>query len=291
MNKARHRQLQSSSFHLMDGIKNIEVLYSITSQGNMPEQILLITFIIALIFSAVHLTAPRLYGLSEKYKKAVVSFSGGVAVAYVFFDLLPAIQEAAVHLRFLLRGSSDEIPEVAIFGVAFTGFLIFFISEHAALHSRRRTATETGQHIDSVAASNGIFVIHFSILSILSLLIAYNLRFEVQTGLLQVVLFSFALILHFFGADRTMEVHHRYLFNRYGRYFLSIMPLTGWSLSVLFPERQSEAAVLLAFIAGAVLFNVIKDEVPGAENGEPKFFIAGTLIYAAVLLLLLWMER
>lgn len=275
----------------MDGIKNIEVLYSITSQGNMPEQILLITFIIALIFSAVHLTAPRLYGLSEKYKKAVVSFSGGVAVAYVFFDLLPAIQEAAVHLRFLLRGSSDEIPEVAIFGVAFTGFLIFFISEHAALHSRRRTATETGQHIDSVAASNGIFVIHFSILSILSLLIAYNLRFEVQTGLLQVVLFSFALILHFFGADRTMEVHHRYLFNRYGRYFLSIMPLTGWSLSVLFPERQSEAAVLLAFIAGAVLFNVIKDEVPGAENGEPKFFIAGTLIYAAVLLLLLWMER
>lgn len=178
----------------------------------MPEQILLITFIIALIFS-----------------------------------------------------------EVAIFGVAFTGFLIFFISEHAALHSRRRTATETGQHIDSVAASNGIFVIHFSILSLLSLLIAYNLRF--------------------FGADRTMEVHHRYLFNRYGRYFLSIMPLTGWSLSVLFPERQSEAAVLLAFIAGAVLFNVIKDEVPGAESGEPKFFIAGALIYAAVLLLLLWMER
>jgi len=277
----------------MDGIKYIEVLYSITSQGNMPEQILFITFIIALIFSAVHLTAPRLYGLSEKYKKAVVSFSGGVAVAYVFFDLLPAIQEAAVHLRFLLRGSLDEIPlsEVAIFGVAFTGFLIFFISEHAALHSRRRTATETGQHIDSVAASNGIFVLHFSILSLLSLLIAYNLRFEVQTGLQQAMLFSFALILHFFGADRTMEVHHRYLFNRYGRYFLSIMPLTGWSLSVLFPERQSEAAVLLAFIAGAVLFNVIKDEVPGAESGEPKFFIAGALIYAAVLLLLLWMER
>lgn len=103
----------------------------------MPEQILQITFIIALIFS------------------------GGVAAAYVFFDLLPAIQEAAGHLRFLLRGSLDEIPlsEVAIFGV-----------------------------IDSVAASNGIFVIHFSILSLLSLLIAYNLRFEVQTGLLQAVL-------------------------------------------------------------------------------------------------------
>lgn len=138
----------------------------------MPEQILLITFIIALIFS------------------------GGVAASYVFFDLLPAIQEAAGHVRFLLRGSLDVIPfsEVAIFGVAFTGFL-------------------------------------------------------------------------------------------------STMPLTGWDLSVFFPERQSEAVVLLAFIAGAVLFNVIKDEVPGAERGETKFFIVGALIYAAVLLLLLWMER
>jgi hypothetical protein len=84
-----------------------------------------------------------------------------------------------------------------------------------------------------------------------------------------------------------MEVHYRSLFERYGRYILSIMPLTGWALSVLFPERQSEAAVLLAFVAGAVFFNVIKEEVPGTENGDPKFFVAGALIYAAALLLLL----
>lgn len=84
-----------------------------------------------------------------------------------------------------------------------------------------------------------------------------------------------------------MEIHYRSMFERYGRYILSIMPLTGWALSVFFPERQSEAAVLLAFVAGAVLFNVIKDEVPGTEKGEPKFFVAGALIYAAVLLLLI----
>ncbi len=177
--------------------------------------------------------------------------------------------------------------EVAIFGVAFIGFLVFFISEHAAIHSRRHIATKVGQHIDSVAASKGIFTIHFGMLALVSLLIAFNLRFEVRTSLPGAILFSVALALHFFGTDRTMETHYSSLFNRYGRYILSTMPLIGWSLSILFPERQSEAAVLLAFIAGAVLFNVIKDEVPGAERGEPKFFVAGSLIYSGVLILLL----
>ncbi len=255
----------------------------------MPEQIILIAFIIAVIFSAAHLTAPKLYGFSERYEKAVISSSGGIAAAYVFFDLLPTIQKAGENLRSLLRNYLGQmsISEVAIFGVAFMGFLVFFILEHAAVHSRRQAATDAGQHVDSVAAPKGVFAIHFSILALVSLLIAYNLRFEVRASLLGGLLFSIALILHFFGTDRTMEIHYRNLFEKYGRYILSIMPLTGWALSVLFPERQSEAAVLLAFVAGAVLFNVIKDEIPGTEKGEPKFFVAGALIYAAVLLLLL----
>lgn len=33
--------------------------------------------------------------------------------------------------------------------------------------------------------------------------------------------------------------------------------------------------MLLVFIAGAVIFNVIKDGIPGAEGGEPAFFIGG----------------
>ena len=258
----------------------------------MPEQIILISFTIAAIFSAVHLTAPKLYGSSERYEKAVISFSGGVAAAYVFFDLLPTIQKSGENLKLLLPNYLDylgqmSISEVVIFGVAFMGFLVFFVSEHVAVHSRRRAAADTGQHVDSVAAPKEVFVIHFSLLALISLLIAYNLRFEVRASLLGGLLFSIALILHFFGTDRTMEIHYRNLFERYGRYILSIMPLTGWALSALFPERQSEAAVFLAFVAGAVLFNVIKDEVPGTENGDPKFFVLGALIYAAVLILLI----
>ncbi|CAG0975185.1 MAG: hypothetical protein MPEBLZ_00898 [Candidatus Methanoperedens nitroreducens] len=46
--------------------------------------------------------------------------------------------------------------EVAIFGIAFIGFLVFFISEHAAIHSRRHIAREAGQHMDSTALSGAV---------------------------------------------------------------------------------------------------------------------------------------
>ncbi|MDL5503500.1 MAG: hypothetical protein QSU88_09815, partial [Candidatus Methanoperedens sp.] len=103
----------------------------------------------------------------------MISFSGGVAAAYVFFDLLPTIRKAGGHLKLLLQNYPGQIfsSEVAIFGIAFIGFLIFFISEHAAIHSRRHIATEAGQHMDSVTAPKGIFTIHFSMLALVSLLI------------------------------------------------------------------------------------------------------------------------
>ncbi len=258
----------------------------------MQWQIILTAFIIALIFSAVHLIAPRLYGFSRRYRNAVVSFSGGVAIAYVFLELLPRVQRAGEHLNIILSGypGLTAFSDVAIFGVAFAGFLVFFISEHAAIHSHRKISARTGQPMGSIPASRSVFAIHLSVLALLSLLIAYSLRFEVEIGLLEAVLFSIALILHFFVADRTMEIHYRIMFERYGRYILSAMPMIGWALSILFPERQSEAAILLAFVAGSVLFNIIKDEVPGAEKSEPKFFVSGALIYSGILLLLIWMR-
>lgn len=75
----------------------------------MPERIILIALIISILFCAVHLTAPGLYSFSERYKRPVISFSGGVAAAYVFFDLLPAIQKAGGHLKLLLRNFPGQI--------------------------------------------------------------------------------------------------------------------------------------------------------------------------------------
>jgi hypothetical protein len=255
-------------------------------------QIVLLALIVSLVFVIIHLGSPKIYGFSEHYKTKILSFSGGVASAYVFLDLLPLIENADPHLHAILGNSPLIIIflEKAIFGVAFIGFLVFFILEYLALKSRGYKAKQTTKSLKETNASKNVFFLHIGLTAVVSLIICYSLRFEIVTTGLGVAVYTIALSLHFFISDRSMEEHYGAIYVKYGRYLLALMPLLGWSLSILFPERTSEAYVLLAFIAGAVLFNVIKDEVPNLGTGKPLFFFIGALLYSGLILILPWIH-
>jgi hypothetical protein len=255
-------------------------------------EIIVPALLVALVFVIIHLTSPRIYGFSEHYKKRILSFSGGVAAAYVFLDLLPVIQKADPHLH-ILFGNNPLLfifLEKAIFGVAFLGFITFFVLEYVALNSRENESKKNKKNISYTSASKNVFYVHLGLTALVSLIICYSIRFEIKNTGLGVLLYTIALSLHFFVSDRSMEEHYQNFYVKYGRYTLAAMPLIGWSLSVLFPERESEAYVLLAFIAGAVLFNVIKDEIPRLGTGKPVFFFVGALFYSGLLLILPWIR-
>ena len=243
------------------------------------SQIIISALMISLVFAGIHLGSHKIYGFSEHYKKRILSFSGGIASAYVFLDLLPLIQRADPHLHAVLGNS----PFIAI-------FLVFFILEYTAVKSRYYNARRTAKALEETNASLNVFYVHLGLTALVSMIICYSLRFEILTTGLGVTIYTIALSLHFFISDRSMEEHYGRFYVKYGRYLLAIMPILGWSLSVLFPEGESEAYVLLAFVAGAVLFNVIKDEVPRLGTGKPLFFFVGALLYSGLILILPWLH-
>ena len=255
-------------------------------------EIIIPALIVALVFVFIHLTSPRIYGYSEHYKKRILSFSGGLAAAYVFLDLLPVIQRADPHLHLLFANNPliFLFLEKAIFGVAFLGFVTFFVLEYLATNSREIESKKSMRSINKTSASKNVFYVHLALTALVSLIICYSIRFEIKNTGLGVLLYTIALSLHFFISDRSMEEHYQNLYVKYGRYTLALMPLLGWFLSVLFPEGESEAYVLLAFIAGAVLFNVIKDEVPRLGTGKPAFFFVGAILYSGLILILPWIK-
>lgn len=255
-------------------------------------EILIPALIVALVFVIIHLGSPRTYGYSEHYKKRILSFSGGVAAAYVFLDLLPVIQRADPHLHVIFANNPIIFLflEKAIFGVAFMGFVTFFVLEYLANNSREIESKKNKKNIADTPASKNVFYVHLALTALVSLIICYSIRFEIKNTGLAVLLYTIALSLHFFVSDRSMEEHYQNLYVKYGRYTLAVMPLLGWVLSVLFPERESEAYVLLAFIAGAVLFNVIKDEIPRLGTGRPIYFFIGAIFYSGLLLILPWIR-
>ncbi len=255
-------------------------------------QIIILALVISLIFVGIHLGSHKIYGFSKRYKKNILSFSGGIAAAFVFLDLLPLIQNADPHLQVIFSNSPLTLIflEKAVFAVAFMGFLLFFILDYLALRSRHQEAGKTIKTVEGTYASKNVFYVHLSLFALISLIICYSLRFEILTTGLGVIIYAVALSLHFFVSDRSMEEHYGQFYVNYGRYLLAIMPIIGWSLSILFPEKESEAYVLLAFMAGAVLFNVIKDEIPRLGTGKPLFFFVGAVLYSGLILVLPWIH-
>lgn len=237
----------------------------------------------------MHLFSHRIYRYSKRHRAKILSFFGGVTAAYVFLDLIPSLEATRIHLQNVFGSIPPFIAYLAVPGLAFIGFMVFFILEHFAVYSRTKgTPKETGETKDE-SSSKLAFAIHLSTVVFLSLVIGYILRFEAEAGFIPLLLYTFALSLHFIILDNSMERHYKGLYVRFGRYVAGLMPLVGWSVSVLFPESESEGYLLLALVLGVILFNAIKDEIPKGGGRASGLFVAGALLYSVLILTVAWL--
>ncbi|WP_290883701.1 hypothetical protein [Fischerella sp.] len=77
-----------------------------------------------------------------------------------------------------------------------------------------------------------------------------------------------------------------HVYDRIGRWILAAAIIIGWVLGSSTEIDQAAIAVLFAFLAGGVVLNVLKEELP--EERESRFwaFVLGAAIYTALLLAL-----
>ncbi|HEY4555049.1 MAG TPA: hypothetical protein VIG68_01240, partial [Lysobacter sp.] len=107
-----------------------------------------------------------------------------------------------------------------------------------------------------------------------------------EDGVAALLLFWFAMALHFLVNDYGLRQHHRERYTRAGRWVLALAVLAGAAAAP--PAAIDEVAIVLsvAFIGGGVVLNVLKEELP--EDRESRFlpFAIGAAAYAALLTLL-----
>lgn len=110
------------------------------------------------------------------------------------------------------------------------------------------------------------------------------LRF--RTGATFAVLFAVAMGLHFVLTDRGLVAHYPRRFARTGRLVLAGALVAGWVLAALAAPVSTLAVTLLtALLAGAILMNVFKEELPTAGRSSFGAFLAGAGVYTALLVL------
>ncbi len=226
----------------------------------------------ALAMAAVHVASPRLVFLDRTPRSIWLSAAGGVSVAYVFVHLLPELA------RMQEEHFSDHRIDSALYLFSLAGLVAYYGLE-------RVVARHGGGEGQKTPA--GVFWLHIGSFALYNLLIGYLLdeqaRLEGASGM---ALYAAAMALHFVVNDRALYRQHGRLYTTRGRWLLAAAAPAGWGAGLAIEIPASWIAAAIALLAGSVVLNVIKEELP--EDRESRFwaFLLGTGGYAAVLMVI-----
>jgi hypothetical membrane protein len=100
-------------------------------------------------------------------------------------------------------------------------------------------------------------------------------------------MFAVAMGLHFAANDQSLIEHHGKRYQEIGRWLLVVGLIVGWLIGVLpaFEIRPDLLALLLAYIAGGTIMNILRHELPDTDRSSDVFaFAAGATVYGVLLL-------
>ncbi|WP_342388345.1 hypothetical protein [Salinicoccus bachuensis] len=228
-------------------------------------------------FVLIHLTSKQMEFLKVEPRSRFLSAAGGISVAYVFMHLLPELGEYQEAFEGALE--SVEFLESHIYIIALFGLAIFYGLEQLAKHSKRRGA-EKGTY----KASANVFWIHISSFALYNAIIGYLLlrgEYQSEWGML---LYFIAMGIHFITNDKALRAIHKDDYDSYGRWLLASSITVGWMIGVFTEINILVISVLTAFIAGGVILNVMKEELPEERESSFPAFFSGMLGYTLLLL-------
>ena len=234
-----------------------------------------VTLGIAVLFAAIHFGGRWFDFLGGTPRSVWLSAAGGVSVAYVFVHILPELAEHQREVAERLSGGGGVEAAIGshVYVVALLGLGLFYGLEALLRRS----------NLDEKKQDNDIFWIHLSSFSAYNFLVGYLLVHRDEQSATGLALFAIAIGVHFIINDQAFRQDHGELYHRRGRWLLAAMPLAGWLVGVLTEINQILLAALFALLAGSIVLNVLKEELP--EDRESRFsaFAAGAAGYAALL--------
>lgn len=244
-----------------------------------------LTLVFAVLLAIVHIASGRLRFLAAIPRNRWLSIAGGASVAYVFVHIFP---ELDIRQEMIAEMDAPAIAFLKhqLYLVALIGFAVFYGLERLALSSRQQIhkQQEPNRTPPTIPTSSRVFALHIASFALYNMLIGYLLLHREDPGLDSLFFFSSAMALHFVVNDHGLREHHKHSYDWVGRWVLAAAIIIGWGIGRATELSEAAIALLFAFLAGGVILNVIKEELP--EERESRFgaFILGASVYSALLL-------
>ncbi|ADU29162.1 DUF3270 family protein [Evansella cellulosilytica] len=228
------------------------------------------SIVTGIIFIFIQFFASRWIPSTRIRRAKWLSLSGGIAVSYVFVYVLPAMHEhQATYAEADHFAMESELYSVGLLGV----LAIFGIKKLAHYNQSR-------------ARNNQLFfAIELGFFCIYNMLISYVV-ITTQVAGWQAVFYSTAIGLHFLAVAHDLWRENAEMYEQLGRYFLVIAIATGWIAGNFFVLPSPVISMIFAFVSGAMIINVLKDEVPANADTHFSSFMLGSVLYTVIVLTL-----
>lgn len=230
----------------------------------------------ALLFAAVflwgrHVEPLRWLGMQ---RRSLVSFSAGMASAYVFVHVMPEMHGAR---QAFAESASMALPHegMAVYFVALVGFLAFYGLDHLRAHLDEATHE---------AGESRAFRVHVGGFAAYVALVGYLLVRQLEDTPVSTALYAAAFAFHFLVIEHTLREEHGAAQVRIGRFVLAAAVLAGWALGQVLALPHAAVALLLAFVSGAIIMTSAIAELRAGKDGRFLPFLLGGLGYGLILL-------
>ena len=219
------------------------------------------------IFALVHLYAGVIRRKGYLSTGFFLSACGGVAIAYVFVDLLPKLCKSD---QLVSKNLADVFPflERHVFLMALAGFLLFFAEDKNFSGDRR----------------NYSYLLTISSYTLFNFLVGYAVVDKNDPEVQPLFLFTFAIALHYFTNDYTLSKEHTYEYRHVGKWVLALSLFLGWLSGMFIQLSETAVALVSAFIGGGVIMNVIRHELPKDKPNSLMSFLFFCFLYTIILL-------
>lgn len=236
---------------------------------------MLLSFIFALGFTLIHYFSKYMRFIKAIPRSRFLSAAGGVAVAYVFIHLLPDLSK---HQQVLEEAASPglfKFLENHAYIIALLGLALFYGLEKMVKNSKSSKNEQT---------SPGVFWIHITSFFLYNALIGYLLVREEFESVWGMFFYFLALAVHFVTNDHSLRKDHQDIYDHYGRWGLTFAILIGWTVGAFVKLEEVYISLLTAFLAGGIVLNVLKEELPEERKSSFAAFFLGVVGYTALLL-------
>lgn len=219
------------------------------------------------IFACIHLWAEKIQMMTLSSQGKFLSFGGGVAIAYVFIDLLPKLSKSNIEVEKKLLNVIPFI-ERHVFIMALVGFLLFY----------------TIERIPSIAEKQWSTWLPILSFVLFNFFVGYAVVDKDNPEVKPLLLFTFAFALHYFTNDYSLSKDYSQAYENVGRWLLIAALFLGGIVGVLFELSATAVALLNAFIGGGVIMNVTRHELSETKPNDIRTFLTAAALYTIILL-------